>query len=478
MPTPPSLQPLLEDTVARFAALVEQDPTATVWPNLLDTALAVGQFVTALGLGLLQTYVDVRWRQTKAAPRRCGCGQTMEWHATTQWPHGTQFGDVHVHDAYAYCRACHASARPLHGWLGTGVERWSLPFEEQVVDLASDESCGKAVAKLARQHPGAAMGRTSALRLLHKHGAAGREFVAEKLAGALTTAAQEGRASGGVPELEVEFDGGMIPVATLEPLPTPAGQPPELTPVRGLPKRHKACRWEEAKLGLVQVPGEVEGRLYSVRPTAELDGSFTDLLALACMKGWTEQTQVRGLADGAKHIRPRLADAFHACPFLFILDRPHAKEHLAAAGGELEQLGGVPKDTWAAAALDQLETGQALAVVTELRAAAVRAGNDLLRLSADYFERNQDAVAYQDYRARGWSTASSEVESGHRSVIQVRLKLAGTWWHPDNVPNILALRMIKANGWWAEYWQQQRQRWRDRADDLRSTQPRTRLAFA
>ena len=108
----------------------------------------------------------------------------------------------------------------------------------------------------------------------------------------------------------------------------------------------------------------------------------------------------------------------------------------------------------------------------------MRAANDTLRLEADYFERNRDAVAYKHYREQGWGTASSEVESGHRSVIQVRLKLAGTWWHPDNVPNILALRMIRANRWWAEYWHHQRQQWRQRADDFRSTRPRTRLAQA
>jgi hypothetical protein len=196
------------------------------------------------------------------------------------------------------------------------------------------------------------------------------------------------------------------------------------------------------------------------------------------MKGWTDETQVRGLADGAKHIRPRMADAFHAGPFRFILDRPHAKEHLAAAGAELEKLGGSPAATWAAAALDKLEDGRALEVVAELRTVALRTGSNLLRLEADYFERNQDAVAYKYYREQGWGTASSEVESGHRSVIQVRLKLAGTWWHPDNVPNILALRMIRANGWWADYWQQQRQRWRERADDFRSIRLRTRFAAA
>ena len=55
----------------------------------------------------------------------------------------------------------------------------------------------------------------------------------------------------------MQFDGGMIPVATLEPIEVPDGKKPELTPVRGLPKRRRVCRWEEAKVGLVQKPGEV-----------------------------------------------------------------------------------------------------------------------------------------------------------------------------------------------------------------------------
>jgi hypothetical protein len=459
--------------------LIEADGEAAVFPNLLDTEQAVAELTAQLGQRMLQAYVDVRLLQAKATPRPCFCGKPMEWHAASEWPHGTRFGDLQVKDAYAYCRTCHLSARPLHGWLGTGVERWSLDVEEKLVDLASDESCQRAVDKLQRHHPGVDVGRSTALAMLHRHGEHAREFVADKLAGALARATQEGRQAG-VAELEVEYDGGMIPVATLEPVETPAGQEPELTPIRRLPKRRKNCRWEEAKLGLVQVPGEVDGRLYTVRPTQELDEAFQDLLALACLKGWSEKTDVRGIADGARHIRPRLADAFHACRFRFILDRPHAKEHLGKAGDELEKLGGAPKNEWAQGAIDRLESGAALDVVNELRRARSRAGSDAaqetLRLEADYFERNQDAVAYQSYRERGWSTASSEVESGHRSVVQVRLKLPGTWWHPDKVKNILALRMIKANGWWNEYWVHRRHRWRQHALELRSAQVRTKLA--
>jgi hypothetical protein len=321
------------------------------------------------------------------------------------------------------------------------------------------------------------MGRTTLLRLLHKHGGLALEFISEKVGRACAEAAREERREG-IVELEVEYDGGMIPVATLKPIETPEGQQPELTPIRGLPKRRKNCRWEEAKLGLVQIPGEVEGRLYTARPTGDLLEVFQDLLGLAVLKRWTEQTSVRGIADGARYNRVRMADTVHACSFRFILDRPHAIEHLGTAGERLETLTGLPKATWIPSALAKLEHGEAQAVVDELRSAAEKHQDETLRHEADYFERNRDAVAYPEYREQGWSTASSEVESGHRSVVQVRLKLPGTWWHPDNVKNILALRMIKINGWWDEYWAWRRQVWRDDAHTLRTKNPRTRLAAA
>jgi hypothetical protein len=287
----PELQSVSKAALASFVEVVQSDTSASVLPHLLAAVQQVTLLVTALGLAMLQAYVDIRVRQAKAKRRCCDvCAQPMEWNASSSWRHGTEFGDVVVHDVYAYCRRCHRSARPLHGWLGTSAQRWSLELEHKVVDLAVDESCGKAVSKLQRQHPGTEVGRTSALRMLHKHGAAAREFVIDKMGRALADAAKEGQ-RGGVFELEVEFDGGMVPVATLEPIAVPEATEPERTKVRGLPRRHKNCRWEEVKLGVVQVPGQVDGRLYTVRPTAELDESFNDLVALAHLKGWTEQTQ-------------------------------------------------------------------------------------------------------------------------------------------------------------------------------------------
>jgi hypothetical protein len=38
-------------------------------------------------------------------------------------------------------------------------------------------------------------------------------------------------------------------------------------------------------------------------------------------------------------------------------------------------------------------------------------------------------------------------------VIQARLKLSGAWWNIDNAAAMLSLRVLRANGYWANYWQ-------------------------
>jgi len=464
---PPHLDSIRSLVIEQYARLVADDSPCSAFPDLLTVVEQCQELCREIGLLMIDSFVKVRHAQVKADKPRCpDCGEPMELLANSTWKHGTPLGLVHVPDIYAYCRPCGRACRPLHALLGTDREPWSLAVEKLALNLCTDESCERASHKLEQHHPGVQIGRTSMLRILHNNGALARDFVQRKLGQALEQAAQEGcdrLQLDALPELEVEHDGGMIPVAVLEPLPTAPDAEPERTPVRGLPKRRRNMFWQEVKVGLVQVPGQVQGRLYSVRPNTELDEAFNDLFALARLKGCRDSTQVRGLSDGAQHIRTRMQETFHSCDFLFILDRPHAREHLTEAGEALAPHTGIGAQQWAEAALKKLECGNAPSVVLELRNAYETTGAEPLRLNANYFERNQDAVAYAEYRAKGWSTASSEVESAHRHVVQVRIKIPGAWWHPDNVPGVLALRMIKANGWWDDYWKERRHGWHQRA---------------
>ena len=486
---PTGFESIARELRARFHEYVLADTERVLIPELLTAQEKVLAFTQRLALDLMQDFARVRAQQAMAMRAPCPtCGRRMEALNQRSWPHETLVGTIVVPDPIAYCRSCHEMDRPAQAWLGTDKESWSLLVQEAAVDLATDESCQKAVAKLARHHPGVRMGRTTALRMLHRHGARARKFIDDKI-GAARAQAQAGvLPERPAMELEVEFDAGMIPVATLEPIPVPDGEKPKLTPIRKLRVRRKAARFEEVKAGLAQKPrnnaqdgvkpasGEVI-RLYSLRPTAALDEAFDDLFGLACLMGWTPTTEVRGLADGALHIRPRMEAVFAGGSFKFILDRPHCKGHLSDAGTALSLLTGVEAQAWATSALVELEAGRTADVVAELRIAYVTSGDDdetrddTLRLEAGYFDRNHDAVAYADYRARGWGTASSEIESIHRHGVQARLKISGAWWHPDGVDDILALRTLRVNGWWDEYWIRERTRWRERAKQFSHTRP-------
>ena len=50
--------------------------------------------------------------------------------------------------------------------------------------------------------------------------------------------------------------------------------------------------------------------------------------------------------------------------------------------------------------------------------------------------------------------AQGAIESAHRYVMQTRLKIAGAWWKVENLEKMLALRVLRANGGWDDYWRE------------------------
>jgi len=213
---PPELESIADELTKRYEVFLQHDGEGSggmAVPELLTAEEQVKDFVYKLGQSMLQAFVDVRLRQAKGNRQPCTCGRIPSVHSNTRWTRQTPFGPIWVRDPYVYCPVCHDSDRPLHALLGTERETWSLIVEQAAVDLASDESCGKAVAKLERHHPGVEMHRTTALRMLHEHGHKARAFIDEKLADARTVAEQPPALRlEGVEEFEVQFDGGMIPV--------------------------------------------------------------------------------------------------------------------------------------------------------------------------------------------------------------------------------------------------------------------------
>ena len=74
-----------------------------------------------------------------------------------------------------------------------------------------------------------------------------------------------------------------------------------------------------------------------------------------------------------------------------------------------------------------------------------------------YLTNRLEYLDYEGAIKAGLPIGSGEVESGHRSVVQGRLKLSGAWWKIENAEKMLALRVVRANGEWQSYWGNLRQ---------------------
>jgi hypothetical protein len=140
-------------------------------------------------------------------------------------------------------------------------------------------------------------------------------------------------------------------------------------------------------------------------------------------------------SDGAFGLREALEERFPKLQF--VLDYSHLKGHVyetAEANGKVAD------------------------VLSRLTESYRTSGNQGLRRLIEYLGRFSDSVSYQRLVDLGWPIGSGEVESAHRYIPQARLKIPGACWRVESINPMLALRLLKANGWWARYWNEDEDR--------------------
>jgi hypothetical protein len=71
-----------------------------------------------------------------------------------------------------------------------------------------------------------------------------------------------------------------------------------------------------------------------------------------------------------------------------------------------------------------------------------------------YLQHRLDMLDYAHFRRLGYPIGSGSVESGHKVVVQQRLKGAGMRWAEANLDPMLALRDLVCNDRWEVGWQQ------------------------
>ena len=302
-----------------------------------------------------------------------------------------------------------------------------------MTDFGADEAFAGAAAKL-KEHYG-----------IEVPASAVREFTEAR--GAAMLAQEKGKSDWpdrpGVPELITEMDGSMLPVVE-----TAAEPGVGETPIDR--RKTRPVGWKEARLALAHAPGSVTPIFGATLESVEEAGERLAVCVLEA--GGGSQTKIHGVGDGAVWITEQMEAQF-GTQAQYVLDFYHLCDYLAAAG---EVIAGNDKPAWMEEKKDWLKDNRWKDVLEALRPclepANIPDSEAPVRACFRYISNHSDFLDYKGALAAGLPIGSGEIESGHRYVFQSRLKIAGAWWKMENLKKMVALRVLRTNGGWENYW--------------------------
>lgn len=418
-----------------FQALWEQEPDLEKKVGELDNI--VNQLLRKIGLLveslLLTKLASVVTKKAKAV------GLTI--HRSKRIKYLSLFGAIEIPSPYLWNKNTRIGARPVKEQLRIEHGDHSRAVQRALTDFGAEESFGQA-AKRFEEHYGWEINRATVRREVEKTARLAQKFVEVKLFIARLKALKSLTTRPKIEQLLVELDGCHIRTGTLLP-----AEKAEVTKKRRLLKRKRESDWKEVRVGLVRPVSDKEERTYVAR-MSKYPEVVGQLVSAAYDQGMSKQTQVYAVADGGNGLREALQAQF---PNLtFILDRPHLKQHLYSSA-EVMGLTDVERHKWVSDKLHRIDAGDVRHVIRILKEYQGQGKERIANLSK-YLKRFRDAVDYDEFCAKGLPIGSGEVESAHRYIPQKRLKIPGATWHPDTVNPMLALRIIRANGWWDDFW--------------------------
>jgi hypothetical protein len=324
--------------------------------------------------------------------------------------------------------------RPFSEQAGLKCRSYSRKLQRAIVDFGADCSFKEAHKKI-REHYGIQVPISGIQSVTENHAKLAYGYIEKQTF-------QDGKADVVISEL----DGSMLPIVETS------------IPEEGLDNRKcREVRWQESRLCMCRKPNDISPVFYATLGSVDRAG---DLLYKAAKRaGLGPKTSVHGLGDGAKWIELQMKLKFQN-RVKYLVDFYHMSGYLAEAANHSWTS---EKDEWRRKKQALLKENKHQEVLESIR----------LRLPPDwdpkqkeeegtpvekcykYILNRQDCLDYKWALEKGLPIGSGEVESGHRSVIQKRMKIPGAWWRKDNAENMLALRSMRANGDWCDYWSQQ-----------------------
>ena len=241
----------------------------------------------------------------------------------------------------------------------------------------------------------------------------------------------------GVPTIIAETDGTMVPIVTTE------------GPKKDRRKNRK-LQWKEARLSLAHPLGSLDVKYAATMKDPEETGR--QLADCTIRAGAGNQTKFHCVGDGASWIANQVEDKF-GTQGSYLIDFFHLCEYFAAAAKGIGD--GSPE--WLATQKQRMKNNEAWKVLRalELFIEDPEVPDDQAPVKAcyRYINNRPDQFNYKDAIKEGLPIGSGEVESGHRHVIQARLKRPGAWWDEENAQYMLNLRTLRTEEeQWELYW--------------------------
>jgi hypothetical protein len=208
--------------------------------------------------------------------------------------------------------------------------------------------------------------------------------------------------------------------------------------------------WKEIRLAAAQAQGKAE--TFYAATFGEVDEVGRRWGHCARRAGWGLNSQIHALGDGAEWIRLQSREVF-GLQGTFLCDFFHVSEYLGEAA---QSCRAQAPDRWRRTQQKRLKRG-AFAKVIEalaqhLEPAATPDEEAPVRNGHRYLTNRTDCLDYPRALKLGLPIGSGMIESGHRHVLQARLKKAGTAWLVEHADQIANLRVLRANGQWLTLW--------------------------
>jgi hypothetical protein len=216
------------------------------------------------------------------------------------------------------------------------------------------------------------------------------------------------------------------------------------------PRKGKKPRdWQEIRLAAARALGKTD--TFYAATFGEVDEVGRRWGHCACRAGRGLNSQIHALGDGAQWIRLQTREVFGP-QGTFLCDYYHVSEYLAQAAPFCRAQG---PERWRRTQQDRLKRG-ALAPVIDALAEHLEPP-DTPEESAPvsnahrYLSNRTDCLDYPRALRLGLPIGSGLIESGHKHVLQARLKQGGAWL-ASNAELLANLRVLRANRQWLSLW--------------------------